>query len=516
MRARLLAPLLALCACATAAPVGAARPAPPAADAAALAARCELGLAADCRTLGRLHLLGDGVAADDRLGAALATKACELGDPGGCGDLGVLYAIGRAVPQSDARAGALSRRACESGAALACSNEGALLAEGAVGAPAGGTGRAEEPPGVRAVRLFRRACDAGVPEGCLNLATALEAGRLASHDVPAAARAARRACEGGLPLACHRLALLVSERPELAPELSATALEARACGAAVAPACQAANERPPAPGPRTPGPRLVDDRASFALGIPGGGGVHPADLAAVTGGRRPTLEEARRPTASLQAAVAPALRTRLRVNRTARPDGPPDRAVELLAELRAPLLGACLASPRAVAGAVDVQAVFLVDGDGRAADLEVAGLPADAELEACVREAVSTWEFPVAPDGLSGPYLVRHVFEPAPAGGPPAIAEAGWVRPALREPGCVERNLSVPAAYRGASGTAVVRVAIDGAGSPALVHPLAPLAAPILAGVVDAVGRCAWSPGADPAGRRGVMWTTLVVKLGAR
>lgn len=518
MRARSLALAMCLSAgCATAPSTGPGpRGAGPARDTAAAEVGCGRGFAADCRVLGRARLLGEGLPRDDRLGAALVTKACELGDPAACGDLGVLYALGRALPQSDARAGALSRRACDAGAALACSNLGALVAAGVAAEPATPSGRDEEPAPLRAARLFRTACEAGVPEGCSNLGTALEAGRLGTRDLPGAVRAYRRACEAGVALACHRLALVVRERPEAAPDLSSTALEARACGAAVAPACFAANEQPPEPGPRTPAARLVDDPASFALGIPGAGGFHPGELAPVPGGRKRTLEEARRPPTALQAAVAPELRVRLNVNGEARPDGPADPAVELLLELRRGLLGQCAASVGVVASAVEADAVFLVDGDGRVTDPKVAALPADAELEACVLEQVAAWEFPAAADGLGGPYLVRHRFDPAPVGPAPALAGPGWLRPALRDPGCVERTLEAPAEYRAGSSTATVRLAVDGAGAPSRVHPLAPLPEPLLAAVTAAVRRCEWAPGADPAGRPAPIWTTLTVKIGGR
>lgn len=475
-------------------------------------ARCERGFAADCRALGRARLLGSGVARDDRLGAALATKACELGDPAGCGDLGVLYALGRALPQSDVRADALSRRACESGAALACSNLGALIAAGAAGEPEAGSAHAGEPAPLRALRLFRMACEAGVPEGCLNLGTALEEGRLDTGALSGAVRAYRRACDAGLGLACHRLALLIGERTEAAAGLSSVALEARACGAAIEPACLAVNGPTPLPGPRTPGSRLLAERTSFALGIPGAGGFHPGELAPVAGGRKRTLEEARRPPAALQASVAPALRGPLGIDGDARPDEPADPAVELLVELRRGLLGQCAAVPRAAAGGVEALAVFLVDGDGRVAMPRVATLPADAALDACILEQVSSWEFPAAADGLGGPYLVRHRFEPSPA--PAALAGPGWLRPALRDPHCVERTLEVPEGYGGGSAAATVRLAVDGAGVASQVHPLAPLPEQVLAAVAEAVRRCAWRPGADPDGRIVPEWTTLTVSLG--
>jgi hypothetical protein len=284
----------------------------------------------------------------------------------------------------------------------------------------------------------------------------------------------------------------------------------------VAPACFAANERPPEPSARTPGPGLVDDRASFALGIPGAGGFHPGDLAAVGGGRKRTLDEARRPPASLVAEVPPALRARLGVDGPARPDRAPDPAVDLLVALRRGLLGQCYEAARTEAQPVETAAVFLVDADGKVADLRAAAVPVDGELEACLVEQLSAWEFPVALDGLSGPFLVRVRFEAPPPGKAPALAGPGWLRPALKDPGCVERTLAVPAGYRAANATATVRLLVDASGAPGLVHPLAPVPDPVLGAVALAVGRCAWDPGADPAGQPAAVWTTLTVSTAGR
>src|SRR6266540_1320430 len=104
MRLVALAPLALATACASAHDVS--RPPPPQ-DGAALEARCARGFAAECRTVGRARLLGDG-----RLGTALLVAACEMGDPGACGDVAVLHATGRSLPQGDEAAAALSRRAC--------------------------------------------------------------------------------------------------------------------------------------------------------------------------------------------------------------------------------------------------------------------------------------------------------------------------------------------------------------------------------------------------------------------
>jgi hypothetical protein len=487
------------------------RPAPPRSVEDGEEARCARGFAGDCRALGRARLLGE-APRDDRLAAALLLRACELGDPASCGDVAVLYALGRAVPQSDARAAALSRRACEQGAALACSNEGALLAEGAA---APGEGAADV--AARAMRLFRTACDAGAPEGCLNLGAALEGGRLGHRDLAGAARGHRRACEAGLAVACHRLALLVSDRPDVAPDLTAAALEARACGAAVAPACIAANAQTPAPGARTPAARLADDRGAFALGIPGAGGFDPADLAPVAApGRKRTSEEARRPPAALAAAAPPALRTRLGLDLPPRDGTAADPAIDLLLELRRSALGTCLAAPRTVTGAVELWATFLVDADGRAADVRVASAPADPGIEACAVERISEWEFPASPSGLAGPHAVRFAYDPAPPGGPPALVVPGGLRPALHDPGCVERSLRVPAGYSGAAASATVKLAVDASGKPGLVHPLTPLPDAVADALRAAVSRCAWSPGADPSGRPASLWTTLTVKIAPR
>jgi hypothetical protein len=487
---------------------------PPAPDTQALADRCARGFPAECRSLGRSRLFGEGVARDERLGAALVTAACEMGDPGGCADLAVLYALGRAVPQSDERAAALSRRACEQGAANGCSNQGALLVEGAAAPAPLSPDRSEEARSGRVVRLFRTACDGGVPEGCLNLGVALEQGRIAQHDLGAAGSSYRRACDAGLAVACHRLAVLLGEHPQVAPDLNPTALEARACARAVAPACLAVNERSPEPGPRTPAARLVDDRYSFALGLPGGGGYHPAELSpALVSGPKRTLEEARRPSAAIQAAVPPELRARLGLDGPVGADGAEDPAVDELVRLRRAQLGACYEGPRTAHGRVELEAVFLVDGDGRAMDVRAAATPEDPGLEGCARDRIGEWEFPAAPGDYSGLHLVRFTFDPAP-GAEPGIAGPGELRPSLRDPGCVDRVLEVPADYRAAVGAATVKLAVDGAGAPGLVHALTPVPEPVLAAIRRAVTRCEWAAGADSAGRPASRWVTLTVRLG--
>jgi hypothetical protein len=476
------------------------------------AARCDLGFPADCRDLGRAHLAGVAGRRDDRLAAAALTRACEMGDPAGCADLGVLYAVGRGLPQSDDRAVALSRRACDQGNGLACSNLGALLAEGV--APAAGN------EGPAAVRLFRKACDAGLSEGCTNLGAALEAGRLTLRDVDAGARALRRACDGGLGLACFRLAGLVRASPGAAPGLDARELAARACRGGVGAACAARGSGPPAGAPAAAA-RLVADPRTYVLGIPGAGAFTPGELAPRTAGaRRRALGELRRAPAAFVAAVPEPARVRLGLGGPSpapAPAPPPsDPAItSLLAFRRGQLLG-CYEAVRAVPSErAEVFAVLFVDGDGRAADVRAASLPADSPLEGCVREVIEAWEFPASDEGYAGPFLIRQAFDAAP-GPAPAYAGPGTLRPALRDPGCVERALRVPPELQGGAGAVAVKLAVDAAGRPGLVHALAPAPDALVAAVDVAVRACPWSAGGDGDGRPVPLWTTLTVRISGK
>lgn len=478
------------------------------------AARCARGDATACRDLGRAHLLGDGAPQDDRLAAALILKACELADAAACSDLAVLSAIGRGVAQNDARAVALSRRACEGGLALACSNLGVLTVEGAnvLALRPDEAGDAA----MKTARFFKQACDAGVPEGCLNHGTVVEAGVLVSKDAPAAAQALRRACDAGLALACHRLGLLWGRYPTLTPDAPAAKVQATACAAGIAPACDLAKLPVPPATARTPSRRLVSETQSLALGIPGAGGFHPTDLAPVEVVGRRSRAEVRRPTDALLAAVTPALRERLGLAGEPRPGSGEDPPVDLLVALRRQQLGTCYEADRKHPGTrTEALVAFLVEADGRAAEVRPAASPADPELEACVGEVVGGWEFPMPAGGLGGPYLVRYTFESAPAGAP-QLTPPGGLRPTLKSPGCVERKLRMPAAYRGVVGGATVKLAVDGNGAPILFHAITPAPDAVVAAIADAVRACEWVPGADAAGRPATLWLTLPVRADGR
>ena len=438
-----------------------------------------------------------------------------------CADLGALHALGRGVAWDAARATALSRRACDAGVAYACANLGVLLAEEAGGLKGGRLG-------VEITRRFRTACEAGVPESCLDLAVALGAGaggpepgvgpRRASpggpgalppetQDADGAARALRRGCELGLGIACFRLALARPEDPGVGELL------ARACGAAIAPACRAASFPTPPAGAATPSPRLVEDPGSLALGIPGAGGFHPADLTARPPPRVAPGSEAAAPSPAVQALVPEGLRARLGLDAAPVPAGP-DGAVMLLLPSRRLELAQCLDVPRAAPrAAARLAVVFLVEADGRTGTVRAAAEPPEPGLEACATGVASDWEFPFG-EGRSGPFAAVLDVEPLPGGVAPVYPGASSLRPAPRDAAC----LSAPAVVTDGAATATrsvtLKLAVDPAGRPVLVHALTPAPEGVIAAAVGAVRSCAWSSGTGPDGRPAPVWITATVTVG--
>ncbi|HET9552687.1 MAG TPA: hypothetical protein VFP50_06945, partial [Anaeromyxobacteraceae bacterium] len=179
-------------------------------------------------------------------------------------------------------------------------------------------------------------------------------------------------------------------------------------------------------------------------------------------------------------------------------------------------LGACYEAPRKNPGVrAEVLVAFLVEADGRTGEVRAAAEPADPELEACAAELVSGWEFPLAEGGLGGPYLVRHAFAAAP-GPAPELTPPGGLRPALRQPGCLERRLRVAPEQRGAASAVTVKLAVDAAGAPAMLHALTPAPEPLVAAVEEAVRGCEWTAGADASGRPGTFWLTVTVRTDGR
>jgi len=438
----------------------------------ALASRCGRGAADACRESGRA-LLSAGPGAEARLGTAYVALACEMGDAPACAHLGALHAVGRGVSFDSARATALSRRACEAGVGFACSNWAVLVSE-----DAGGLSRiAGTPQATELIRKLRTACEAGAPEGCLDLAAALDSGAAGRADQDGAAVALMRACDAGLAIACHRLALVWTA------ELTAGPLRARACRAAIAPACEVAGLPVPAPGPSTPSPQLVEDPGSLALAIPGAGGVHPADLAARAGVGSTVSPE--------QAAADPAVELLL-----------PARRVEL-----AQCLDVARAAPRKPAR---LELSFVVEADGRTGAVRATSEPSEPALEGCAAEVAQAWEFPSGA-GRAGPFVVRLELEPFPGGVLPAYPGAAGLRAAPREPGCVAAALKLPPDTF--SGAITVKLAVDPEGRASLVQALTPAPEAAVAAVSQAIRSCPWTPGAS-GGRPVPVWTTFTLRVG--
>jgi TPR repeat protein len=485
-----------------------------AASAASWKGRCDRGFAVDCRKLGRAELNGEGVPHDDRLAAAHLMKGCEIGEPASCSDLAVLTLLGRGVAQDDAVGGALTRRACDAGYALACSNLGTLTVEGVNRL----TLRPDEEGqgGAKIMRYFQTACDAGAPEGCLNLGTARERGDLVNRDLPGAGKAFRLGCQGGLALACYRLALLAIEAPAAVPDADVATLTLEACRAGISAACT----QPGAPigqvGPRTPSPRLVTERYSFALGIPGAGGFNPLDLARPAGGPRRSRAELRRLPADQLARLPPALRQRVSQEWPAVGEVKADEAVELLLRLRRPQLATCLERERSSPAAAELAAIFLLEASGKPGELHCATEPADQGLDACAAEVIGGWTFPTPVGGVGGPHLVSFGFEAAPPGPSPEFASGSGLRPSLKEPGCVERSVRVPEAYRGAENAVTVKLVVDRAGKPALFHALTPAAEALVAAIGEAVRACEFRAGTGEDGQPRSIWMTMTVRLDGR
>jgi hypothetical protein len=295
--------------------------------------------------------------------------------------------------------------------------------------------------------------------------------------------------------------------------LDPTGPERQACQAGIAPACRAPGQLPGPIGAQTPTGRLVADRTSYALGIPGAGGFHPIDLAPPPGG--PRLARGQLPAGQVAGLPGP-LRAKLQLEGSAGDVTQGDEAVELLSALRRPQLASCLERERSQPAATALASIFLLDAGGRPVEQRVASEPGDAGLEGCVQELVQAWSFPVPPGGGSGPHLVRIDFEAAPPGPAPGYATPGGLRAALKEPSCVERMLRLPEPSRGALNEVTVKLAVDLAGRPYYVHALTPAPAPVVAAIGAAVRACAFTPGVDETGHPAPLWLTLTVKLDGR
>jgi hypothetical protein len=260
----------------------------------------------------------------------------------------------------------------------------------------------------------------------------------------------------------------------------------------------------------------VAERSSLALGIPGTGGFHPTDLASRPAGPRRSREHLPQlPIEQLAGLPAP-LRQRLQQDRPAEGEVAPDEPVELLLRLRRAQLATCLERERSHPAATRLAAVFLVESNGRPGQLRAATEPADPGLEACATEVIQGWSFPAPDGGVSGPYLVRFDFEAAPPGAAPRFAAPGLLRAALKEAGCLERHLRVPGEARGVANAVTVKLVVDTAGRPVLLHALTPAPAPLVAAIAEAARACAFTPGVGEDGLPVALWLTVTVRLEGR
>jgi hypothetical protein len=256
----------------------------------------------------------------------------------------------------------------------------------------------------------------------------------------------------------------------------------------------------------------VEEAEGLALGFPGAGGFHPADLAARLPVRAAGGDQS--PAPAVQALVPVGLRPRLGL------DGPPseaapDEVIELLLPARRLDLGQCLDVPRGGPGVPTKLAVaFVVEPDGTAGAVRAAAGPAAEALESCAAGVAAGWEFPTS-DGRVGPFAVVIDVEPFPGGVAPVYAGSLGLRPTPRNAACLAapvQRMDGPAS----ASRVVLKLAVDTSGRPVLVHPLTAAPEPVIAAAVGAVRGCAWNPGAGPDGHPAPMWTTATVTVVGR
>jgi TPR repeat protein len=158
---------------------------------------CDLGSAAGCFDVARLHGSGDGVPRDEARALAANARAEELALREACsptGDLATCVQTGGHLNASSAaRATALApdmaRRACDTGAVPACLDVAPLGHRWAVH-PAGSGASAEYHD--RYLALSRDACAQGTGSGCLVIAESLDGRHLGNGRTSTRRRATRR------------------------------------------------------------------------------------------------------------------------------------------------------------------------------------------------------------------------------------------------------------------------------------------------------------------------------------
>jgi hypothetical protein len=166
---------------------------------------------------------------------------------------------------------------------------------------------------------------------------------------------------------------------------------------------------------------------------------------------------------------------------------------------------------------------FGIGTDGRTRSIRVARVSKDASAEAqerCIADAVARWEYPA-------PRVGGRVFMRVAGTGPrrevppadhwtddhPAFATAGYTRPAMGEPGCVQKHIRVPRTT--VPKLVSFKFAIGPRGDTDRFQVVEPTDTPLelARAVEDAVKSCRWIPGTGPEGRPVPIWVILPVRF---
>jgi periplasmic protein TonB len=92
----------------------------------------------------------------------------------------------------------------------------------------------------------------------------------------------------------------------------------------------------------------------------------------------------------------------------------------------------------------------------------------------------------------------------------PVMATSGYVRPAQREKGCVQRAVRMPRELRGLVDSVTVKFAIGKDGQPSKFTPLTDVPDKRIADAIwQAIQSCGFSPGLDPSGHPTAIWVIM-------
>lgn len=332
-----------------------------------------------------------------------------------------------------------------------------------------------------AARLFMEGCETKDAQSCADLGALYAVGRGVRQDDP-------RACALGLVDACVRAGL-----PEPTETRTPTELVAPGAGARGAPVSVDAKETAAAI-------EVAEGYAKFFI---------DRDLHERLGATRAALE--------------------------ADPPAPEDdvQLVGRIAALRRWSVSDCLpvyVYPNQNAVPATAWVSFGIGADGRTRAIRVARASKDASAdtqERCVADAIARWEFPaprvggrlllrVAGTGQrrEAPVVSRGAVGTGSVPGEPAFALDGYKKPAMAEPGCVQRRIRPPRSTL--PQTVLVKFAVGPAGETDRFEVMAPVdetPVPLARAIAEAIGSCRWTPGADREGRPIPVWVILPIRF---